>query len=226
MAKGDDKRVRNAIDQSQSYLQNRNDNLRFGAIEPEFNYLSGMRNSANQMDAADYGRLSAGFQNFAETGGYSGEDLGNIRSRALSPSRAVYANAMRNVERQRALQGGMSPGYGTLMGRLARDQSQSLSDAAGNTEGMIAQMVQQGKLQGLQGGAGLYGTTPGRSNMFGNQVMQAMDNALRLHQIDSANQLGLGNLRLGAAGIPGAWQQGLNNALNIGKTAAGVIGAF
>ena len=56
----------------------------------------------------------AGFQQFAQTGGFSPEDLANIRARAVSPVRAVYANAQQNVNRQRALQGGYSPGFNRL----------------------------------------------------------------------------------------------------------------
>src|SRR5215204_1807787 len=35
-----------------------------------------------------------------------------MRARALAPTRASYMNAMRNLSRQRALQGGYAPGYG------------------------------------------------------------------------------------------------------------------
>lgn len=100
---------------------------------------------------------AAGFRNFAQTGGFSPEDLRNIRARALSPVRATYANAEREVNRQRALQGGYSPGFGTLQARMAREQGQGISDAATNAESSIAQMVQQGKLAGLQGLASMGG---------------------------------------------------------------------
>lgn len=96
----------------------------------------------------------AGFQDFAKSGGFSADDLANIRARALSPVRAVYANAQQNVNRQRALQGGYSPGFGVLQARMAREQGQATSDAATNAEAGIAEMVQRGKLAGLQGMAG------------------------------------------------------------------------
>lgn len=95
-----------------------------------------------------------GFQDFAKTGGFSAADLANIRARAVSPVRAIYANAQQNVNRQRALQGGYSPGFGVLQARMARQQGQGISDAATNAEASIAEMVQQGKLAGLQGMAG------------------------------------------------------------------------
>lgn len=102
----------------------------------------------------------AGFAEFARTGGFSPTDLANIRARAVSPVRAVYANAMQNVNRQRALQGGYSPGYNVMQGRLARQQSSGISDAATNAEAGIAEMVQKGKLAGLQGLSSTAGGAP------------------------------------------------------------------
>lgn len=96
----------------------------------------------------------SGFQDFAKTGGFSADDLANIRARAVSPVRATYANAQQNVNRQRSLQGGYSPGFGVLQARMAREQGQATSDAATNAEAGIAEMVQRGKLSGLQGMAG------------------------------------------------------------------------
>jgi hypothetical protein len=93
----------------------------------------------------------AGFKEFSQTGGFSPADLANIRARAVSPVRATYANAMRNVERQRALQGGYSPGHNVLLSRMAREQGQSAADVSTNAEAAIAEMIQQGKLAGLQG---------------------------------------------------------------------------
>lgn len=96
----------------------------------------------------------SGFQDFAKTGGFSAADLANIRARAVSPVRAAYLNAQQNVNRQRSLQGGYSPGFGVLQARMQRQQGQGVSDAATNAEASIAEMVQQGKLAGLQGMAG------------------------------------------------------------------------
>jgi len=101
----------------------------------------------------------AGFQQFAQTGGFSPQDLTNIRARAVSPVRAVYANAQRNVNRQRSLQGGYSPGFGAMQTRMAREQGQTTSDAGINAEAGISEMVQKGKLAGLQGMASTEGSS-------------------------------------------------------------------
>jgi hypothetical protein len=108
-----------------------------------------------------------GFQDFAKTGGFSAGDLANIRARAVSPVRAAYARAQEGVNRQRALQGGYSPGFGVLQARMARQQGQSASDAATNAEASIAEMVQQGKLAGLQGMAGTEARTSGSDTTGG-----------------------------------------------------------
>ena len=98
-----------------------------------------------------YSRIMSGYQNFADTGGFSPEDLANLRARSMSPIRAVYANAIRNVERNKALQGGYSPNYGAQMAKLSREQSISQAEHSLNTEADLAEMVQRNKLAGLGG---------------------------------------------------------------------------
>jgi len=89
-----------------------------------------------------FGNLS----DLARTGGYSGETLANIRARGVSPLRSVYANAQRNLQRQRALQGGYSPNMGAITAKMAREQGQLLSQAIGDIEAGIGERVAQGRL--------------------------------------------------------------------------------
>lgn len=103
-------------------------------------------------------KIGSQYQNIASTGGYSPEDLSNIRSRAVSPIRSAYAGAQREVGRQRALQGGYSPNFTAATAKMAREQSQSMADANIGIESEIAQMIQQGKLKGLEGLSSLYRT--------------------------------------------------------------------
>lgn len=85
----------------------------------------------------------------------SGIDYDAIRERAIAPSRAVYANAMRNLNRQKAMAGGYAPGYGAQLAQLSRGQSQAVENAAIGAEAGIANT----KLQqlGLQQEAALRG---------------------------------------------------------------------
>jgi len=162
-----------------------------------------------QMSIDNYLDLMNRYGNIAETGGYDSKTLDAIRSRALSPVRAVYSDTNRAIDRSRSLQGGYAPGYAATRAKTAREQSQAVSDATTNVEGGIGQMVQRGKLAGLGGMSSLYGTTPGLGNMFGNQALQST--AL-------SNQLGMGLLgaRQGAQNLPGAWEQTMGRIGDIG----------
>lgn len=81
----------------------------------------------------------------AETGGLSASEQADLRSRGTSPIRAVYANAQRNMDRNRRLSGG-SANYNASASRMAREQSQGMADAMTNVNAGIAEMVQRGRL--------------------------------------------------------------------------------
>ena len=161
------------------------------------------------MSIDHYLNLMNRYGEFADTGGYDNKTLDAIRSRALSPSRAVYSDTNRAIDRSRSLQGDYSPNYAAVKAKTAREQSMALSDATTNVEGGIGQMVQQGRLAGLGGMSSLYGTTPGLANMFGNQALQGQ--ALN-------NQLEMGMLGAGqnAQQLPGAWETTMGRIGDIG----------
>jgi hypothetical protein len=191
-----------------------------------------------------YGGLMNQWGNFAQTGGFSPEDLSNIRSRAVSPIRSIYSTARQGLDRQRALQGGYSPGYGTALGRFSREQGQLTSDAATNAEAAIAEMVQRGKLAGLGGmtstlgnmggtlggllggRTSMYGATPGLANMFGNQMLQSMQQQLGAAGLQ--NQLALGQLGAQAnlGQIPGNFDSFINSMRGVGQAAGQIGGAI
>lgn len=231
MAKGDDSRARNQMDYSGAKGEALGGNLRTGVLEPQFNeFRDRYRDAANQQ-AGDYSNLMSGYNEFAKTGGFSPSDISAIRARSVSPTRAVYANANREVDRSRALQGGYSPGFGVLKARMARDMSTGLSDAATGAEAAIAQMKQQGRLAGMTGATSLYGTTPGLTNMFGNQVLESSGQLSR----GVENEMNFGNevarLKLGLTQAPGKWESTVGRVkdiFDIGSniaTAAGGIGS-
>lgn len=177
----------------------------------------------------------SGFQDFAKTGGFSAADLANIRARAVSPVRAIYARAQENVNRQRSLQGGYSPGFGVLQARMAREQGQGVSDAATNAEAAIAEMVQQGKLAGLQGMAGTEGRTSGSTTSGGSSgggggggkgSLANLPTALVPEQKKSWWQkLGSGLKKVGQIALPtvaGAFTAGMAAPITAGLTGAGM----
>lgn len=117
----------------------------------------------NYQSSPDVTSALSGYKNFADTGGYSANDINSLRERSISPIRSVYANAKMNLDRQKALQGGYSPGYGAAVTRMARDQSGQLSQATNNANAGIAQMINSGKLSGLNGLGNLAESEAGRT---------------------------------------------------------------
>lgn len=224
MAKGDDKKnAQAAITSAQSGITNqtnRNNNLydsmfqnyqnaqqqQMGDYSNIMNQFSQIRDrpdfTMNQQYKGNVDQALAGYGNFAQTGGFSPEDIQNIRARSVAPTRAVYANAQREVGRQSALAGGYAPNMIAARAKMAREQGQAVADANTNTNAGIAQMVQQGKLAGMsglgqlgssqlglsnqidqqnlarlfgsaEGMRGMYGTNPALANMFGNQALMS-----------------------------------------------------
>jgi hypothetical protein len=97
------------------------------------------------------------FQDLSKTGGYSDQDMSDLRSRGTAPVRAAYANAEREVNRGRSLQGGYSPNAAAAQAKMAREQSQASADAMQNVNAGIIGARNQGQLAGMQGMAGIEG---------------------------------------------------------------------
>lgn len=230
MAWGDTGRVQTAIDAQGGLAQNWLENLRKNlipqnqALQNRYNvsadqseknygdmygqYGNLFNSTANQFGnlygqaGNAFGQQRAGYSDFAQTGGYSPSDIAAIRARGIAPTRAVYANAQSNIDRQKALQGGYSPNYTAATAKLTRDLSQSVSDTNVNVEASLADQIRQGKLAGLGGlnqtdssqyglmnniagnqsnalnntlggQRSLYGTAPGATSMYGTQLGQS-----------------------------------------------------
>lgn len=88
----------------------------------------------------------ASLKDLSQTGGLSGADQQNLRARGISPIRAMYATAQRDMDRKRNLAGGYSPNYGAVTSRMTRDQSSLIADQMDKVNAGIAEMVQRGKL--------------------------------------------------------------------------------
>ena len=110
-------------------------NINFSPISPSF---------SNYEEEDDFSNL----RDFAETGGFSGSDIGNIRERAVSPIRSIYDSANQNLLRQKSLQGGYSPNMGASIARMARESAGIIGEKTTAANADIAQMVQRGKLAG------------------------------------------------------------------------------
>lgn len=156
----------------------------------------GLYNTAVEQQAGDYGNIMQGYKNLANgpamqnlgelasTGGYSEADKANLRERGISPIRSIYAGANRDVDRQKAIQGGYSPNYGAVKTKLARDLSSQIGDQVTNVNAGIAQNVAQNRvglagtyanaaMQPLQGQQSLYQATPGLAALYGNEAYKS-----------------------------------------------------
>src|SRR5439155_1590310 len=78
---------------------------------------------------------------------YTDQGIADIRARGISPIRAIYANAQRNMDRQRALSGGYSPNYNAASTKMAREQSSIISDKVTDVNAQLAQAIAANKLQ-------------------------------------------------------------------------------
>lgn len=275
MAKGDQGRAQNQINYQGGLAQNslnnnqaRTNQLYSGMYNNWLgsqsqglaNYDEIMNNYRNQQGAiqgfnlnpADRGNVEDSinrFRGFSDDGGFSQQNIQDMRARAIAPTRAVYSNAQRNVSRANTLAGGNLANTAASQTRLAREQSYAASDANVNANAGIAQLVQQGRLAGTQGLAStslaqqnqqmladqirnqlmnannagmtsLYSASPGLASTFGNQVLGANAQNNQLQGLQ--NQLGLGLIgaQIDSSRIPGNYQQALGN---IGGT-LGLIG--
>jgi hypothetical protein len=223
MAKGDDSRARNQVNYQGNLSQNHLNNLRNDTLIPQNQDMWNSYKTAQGNDAEDYGNIKGKFEDFSKTGGYSDQDIGNIRARSISPIRSIYAGANREVDRSRALQGGYSPGYGVLKGRMARDMSSQLSDATTNAEGMIAQLRNQGKQFGASGLLSAYGTTPARSNMAGNQALDSTQQRIQGENLQGNLSNSIMGNTIQAGQLPGKGDY-IGNRISQGvNMAAGVV---
>lgn len=215
--------ARRSIAQEGGRAKQIGENYRGTVLEPQLRQIRDFYMQAAPQQLEEYTNLQGQFGKLAETGGYTPEGAAALRSRALSPTRAIYANAQRNIDRQSALQGGYSPGRGILQARMAREQGQALGDASMGVEAQLAQQIAEGKRAGLAGAASLFGTTPGMSNMFGNQVLAST--GLLGDQI--GREYGLASSIMGhnvnAAQLPGRTQSILGNIGAGARIAAGII---
>lgn len=269
MAKGDHQRLQNATDYQGNLAQNRLDNLRTD-LTRQNQGLENRFNVAADRGEADYGNIMSGYgsmlgrpasnqnfgayggyQNFANTGGYSGQDIQDLRARAISPLRGVYDRAQSELSRNRSLQGGYSPNYAAASAKMTRNLAHEIGDANVNVNASIADAIRQGKLAGLggmtdidkakmsealsnrgydmsalAGMSNLYSATPGMASMFGNQLAnsnQQLGNVQGMQQdLFSRIMQGLGQM----SQTPGNFQSAMGNigsALGLGGQVAGMF---
>lgn len=146
---------------------------------------------AEYKQASEWGESYNKLKDLADTGGLSESDRADLRARGVSPIRAIYANMNRNLDRQRALQGGYSPNYGAVAAKLAREGSESIAGGIQNVNAEIAKMVQEGKLKATPELANM---AAGKNNLINQIGLANSENKLKASQLKTSALEGYGNL--------------------------------
>lgn len=116
--------------------------------------LAGLRGYVSQLGSfqPDLGKSPEDIQRlreYGQTGGYSDSDISNERLRGSSTVSALYKNQAENMARQRAITGGLAPGYGASQRAMTRDLAQQQAGAALNTESTLQQNIRNNRFQGM-----------------------------------------------------------------------------
>jgi hypothetical protein len=154
------------------------------------------------------------FKNFAETGGWSPEEMADFRARAASGTPQLYDQMMQEMQRGRTVQGGYGPGYGTSMAAAARDKAEQIRQAQLGAETSLADSIRQGKMWGSEQGAGAAKGELGQMETGQKEAMsidekirqinaQAAASRYASSQANLAQRLGLINNITGLAGRTG-----------------------
>lgn len=120
----------------------------------------------------------------SESGGYTGSELSALRERGISPIRAVYANANRNIDRQRVLQGGFSPNYTAAKAKMAREMSSMMADKMNDVNAGIAERVAQNRMSAAPQYAQFAQGESSLRNQYG---------AANAQSVNEANRFNIGN---------------------------------
>jgi hypothetical protein len=154
---------------------------------------------AQYTQAPEWGEAYNKLKELAENGGLDAQGQADLRARGISPIRAVYANAQRGVDRQRALQGGYSANHGAVSAKMAREQSESIAGATTNVNATIAKMVQEGKLKATPELANM---ASGKNTLMNQIGMANSENQLRASANKTAALAGYGNAVNNKSQIP------------------------
>ena len=113
-----------------------------------------------------------GYRDFASTGGYSAQDIQELRARGINPIRSAYGNTIRELSRANTLGGGAA-NYIAARSRAQRELPQQMADAMTTVNAGLADSIRQGKMFGLQGISNTGSTMGGLSSDEAGRMLQA-----------------------------------------------------
>jgi hypothetical protein len=99
-------------------------------------------------------RGNGGFDEFAKTGGYTPEQLANIKAQALSPIGSYATGTRDELARRSAVQGGYAPGFDAANRQLRRDTSRAIADTSLNANVALQDRINAGRQWGIGGLSG------------------------------------------------------------------------
>lgn len=156
---------------------------------------------APYQQSADVTKSLSDLSGLADTGGYTPQDIQNIRERDISPIRSIYANDQAQLERSRRLSGGYSPSFNATIGQISRDEAQKISDVTTAANAGIAQNQAANRIAAS-------GTYAGAS-ASANAAKTAADKA----NADIINQINMANSQASTSTGEFNTEMGLNAAL-------------
>lgn len=160
------------------------------------------------LDADAMNRMRGGgvFEEFQETGGYTPEQIADLRTRSNSTLPAFYDTVRQGQNRMNSIQGGNPAASGAMSARLARDQAKGMREQTLDTELGLGDRVREGRQWGAEGGAQAEGALQGlrtnnqlaglrgASDVESNMVNSIAGNRLRGSENWTQGELGLGNM--------------------------------
>jgi hypothetical protein len=135
---------------------------------------TGAIGTAQQQAAGILGQAVPGYSAFAQTGGISPQQQALTRQQAQQSVAGITQAMQQNLARQKAIQGGYSPGFAAGEANIARQGGAAAGEAVNAANLGLLQQIQQGRLAGLGGLAGIGGEYLGQiPSLLGTQAQLA-----------------------------------------------------
>lgn len=154
------------------------------------------------------GRIRGGgvYDDFAKTGGFSNDDISNIRTRATSPLASYYGGMRTDIERLNRINGS-SAGNTALLARMGKDRARAIGDTSLAAETDISDRVRAGKQWGAT-------NMSGAEQFLGNQQIAGLTSAAG---IEGNMAQTLASNRMQAGTTLDASQRSIANMIQQGK---------
>ena len=145
----------------------------YGDVISKYKNETGPGKEAAYTQAPEWAGAYGKATEYANTGGISEEEKGDLRARSVSPIRAMYSNMKREMDRRAAISGGQSANYNASAARMAREGSEQLAGMSTNANAAIAEMQQKGRLSALPT---MTGMAAGKNELMNQMAMSNANN--------------------------------------------------